>query len=296
MSALFFTSEVITDSRRRELSDNRFETLPSGVTHFEAAGPPDGPPVVFVHGLTTPMFIWDEQFDAFADRGYRVYRYDLLGRGLSDRPDVNYDADLYDRQLEEFLESVEPGRPVTLVGLSLGGVITARCAVRRPERVERLALVAPAGLAKQMPWWYSLLTAPWVAEVFFYGLAPAFFRYVGYRNLTTDPERRAKARELFRRQLDFAGYYRAILSTLRHGPVRCESEVYRSLGSLGCPVRAFWSRSDTVVPYRLRQRLESLVPRVEVRSVEEGEHTVNYDRPDAFNPWLAEVLNQDGGA
>ena len=56
--------------------------------------------VVLVHGFSVPYYIWDSTTTALAAAGYRVVRYDEYGRGLSDRPNVDYTADLYDRQLE----------------------------------------------------------------------------------------------------------------------------------------------------------------------------------------------------
>ena len=64
-----------------------YVSLGAGVTHFELAGPPDAQTVVLVHGFSVPYYIWDPTFDALAAAGFRVLRYDLFGRGWSDRPE-----------------------------------------------------------------------------------------------------------------------------------------------------------------------------------------------------------------
>jgi pimeloyl-ACP methyl ester carboxylesterase len=46
---------------------------------------------------------------ALANAGYRVLRYDQYGRGLSDRPNIEYTADVYDRQLGELLDALHIG-------------------------------------------------------------------------------------------------------------------------------------------------------------------------------------------
>lgn len=284
------TKPPLTDADRRRLSDNQFVDLSSGTTHVEVAGPPGGRPVIFVHGLTSPMFIWDEQFEVFAGRGYRVYRYDLFGRGLSDRPEVRYGTDLFVRQLRDLVDWIDPSEPMVLAGLSLGGGIVTEFTARHGDRVDCLFLVAPAGLPETMPWWYYLISAPVVAEVFYYTLGEILFRSFGHRNLTTNPDRRARASRAMTRQLEFGGYLRAIISTLRHGPVYGLGDSYETVGEMGCPVRAIWSRTDDVVPFELHERLEELVPQVELRSLEEGQHTINYDRPEPVNGWLREFL------
>jgi alpha-beta hydrolase superfamily lysophospholipase len=70
----------------RHGTTGQLATLSRGVTHYTLEGPQDGPLVVLIHGLTTPAFVWDGIAPVLVARGYRVLRYDLFGRGCSDRP------------------------------------------------------------------------------------------------------------------------------------------------------------------------------------------------------------------
>ncbi len=81
-----------------------FVALSDGCTHYELGGPQDGRPVALVHGFSVPYFIWDPTFRFLADSGFRVLRYDLFGRGFSDRPHLRYDIDLFCKQLRELLD------------------------------------------------------------------------------------------------------------------------------------------------------------------------------------------------
>ena len=84
------------------------------MVHYELEGPADGQPVVLVHGFSVPYYIWDPTFPALAAAGLRVLRYDLFGRGYSDRPDLPYTMELFVRQLKDLLEALQvnkPGRP-----------------------------------------------------------------------------------------------------------------------------------------------------------------------------------------
>jgi pimeloyl-ACP methyl ester carboxylesterase len=269
-----------------------FVELTDGYTHYELTGHEDDPLVVLVHGLTTPQFVWDYQMTALRRSGFRVLRYDLYGRGLSDRPRLRYDAAIFHRQLRELLESVGDQTPHALVGLSLGGAISVGATARNLVRPDRLFLIAPAGLPDRMPWWFYLAVLPGMIDLVEYALGEWYWSRVGPRNLSTDPEKRERARREMRTQLKFGGFHRALLSTIRYGPVYGQREYYRRLSEGSLPIRALWSREDSVVSPRMANVLERLIPRAEVSTVRGGCHTVNYDRPELVNPTLLDFLNR----
>jgi pimeloyl-ACP methyl ester carboxylesterase len=80
---------------------------------------------------------------ALGEAGFRVIRYDLYGRGFSDRPNVKYDAELYDRQLTQLLDGLRITTPVDLAGASMGGPIAAAYTCSHPARVRTLSLFDP---------------------------------------------------------------------------------------------------------------------------------------------------------
>ena len=58
-----------------------------GVTlHSTAAGNPDGPPLLFIHGFAQCGLCWREQFESALARDYRLVAFDLRGHGGSDKP------------------------------------------------------------------------------------------------------------------------------------------------------------------------------------------------------------------
>src|ERR1043166_1433761 len=79
----------LTDEVRRFVPGS-FARLADGITHYEFAGPPDAAIVVLIHGFSIPDYLLDPPFPALVSSGFRVLRYDLFGRGYSDRPDVTY--------------------------------------------------------------------------------------------------------------------------------------------------------------------------------------------------------------
>ena len=104
--------------------------------HHEVTGPADAPVVVLSNSLGTTLAMWDRQLEALA--GYRVVRYDLRGHGRSPVPDgPSTIADL-GGDLVALLDRLEIER-ASLVGVSLGGMISLWIAAHHPDRVDRLA-------------------------------------------------------------------------------------------------------------------------------------------------------------
>ena len=148
------------DETARRQADGSFISLTDGITHYELDGPENGRLVVLVHGFSTPYFIFDTTFEFLVNSGFRVLRYDLIGRGYSDRPRVDYNIQLFVRQLKDLLDALGL-KQVNLVGLSMGGPITTSFVSEYPEYVSRQVLIDPAG-AKRLAllWMLKALKLP----------------------------------------------------------------------------------------------------------------------------------------
>ena len=107
------------DDEVRASTSGSYIRLSNGFIHYELSGPDSGQPIVLVHGFSVPYFIFDPTFNFLTKAGWRVLRYDLFGRGFSDRPHVRYNIDLFVRQLKELLDALNIKR-VNLIGLSMG--------------------------------------------------------------------------------------------------------------------------------------------------------------------------------
>jgi pimeloyl-ACP methyl ester carboxylesterase len=111
----------------------------------ETFGSPVDPPVVLVMGATASMLWWPESFcSAIADRGYFVVRYDHrdTGRSTTGEPgEVTYSAEDLASDLVGVMDGLGLGS-AHLVGMSLGGYLSQIVAVRHPDRVVSLSLLA----------------------------------------------------------------------------------------------------------------------------------------------------------
>lgn len=101
------------------------------------------PTILLVHGATVPCWEFDRLVPHLRAAGLRTVRFDLFGHGLSDRTAVEYDFALFLGQALEVLDGMNADRPLTVLGHSFGAALAAAVTNQRPQRVERLVLVAP---------------------------------------------------------------------------------------------------------------------------------------------------------
>jgi pimeloyl-ACP methyl ester carboxylesterase len=109
----------------------------------------DGPPVVLLHGPGAYGAHWMEVIPGLVS-ACRVVVPDLPGLGASQVSDGALDADRVLSWLGELIERTCASPPV-LVGQTLGGAIAARFASRGGDRLSRLVLIDPFGMAPFQP-------------------------------------------------------------------------------------------------------------------------------------------------
>ncbi|NYH16413.1 pimeloyl-ACP methyl ester carboxylesterase [Paraburkholderia bryophila] len=91
----------------------------------QESGNPDGPSIIFIHGLLGSRLNWEEQVQSPELRQYRLITYDLRGHGLSDKPsgvEPYHDGRHWADDLDAVIEGSHAKKPV-VVGWSLGGVV-----------------------------------------------------------------------------------------------------------------------------------------------------------------------------
>ena len=283
-------SRPLNDAARAE-APGQFIKLSQGMTHYEQAGPEDGPPVVLVHGFSTPAFIWDPAFEALAKAGYRVLRYDLFGRGYSDRPAVIYDKDLFDTQLRELLDAVQVPRPFALAGLSMGGAIAGTYARRRRDQVKCLMLLDPAGLSMPVTWQERLVRAPVIGD-WFMKLFGDRVLVAGLSKDFNEPGDLSAYIEQYRVQMQFPGFKEALLSTIRSGVLTDAGDDFRAIGQTDLPVLLIWGEKDDVVPFSLHVPLRQLIPQAEFHAIPDAGHLPHREKPEMVTPILLDFLNR----
>jgi pimeloyl-ACP methyl ester carboxylesterase len=134
----------------------RFGTVPTSRARLSMLEAGDGTPVIAIHGLGATKGSFLPTVAALADR-FRVIAPDLPGFGDSDKPvAAPYDARYFAEAVIDLMDALDIER-AHLIGNSLGGRIALELALRDPERVGRLALLAPSLAWRRQRTWAPLL-------------------------------------------------------------------------------------------------------------------------------------------
>ncbi len=119
-----------------------------GETFIVACGPESAPPLLLFQGSGANTAMWMREVAAWAVH-FRVYAVDMIGEpGLSapSRPPLASEA--YALWLDDVMEGLSLTR-ASIVGVSLGGWLALDYATRRPNRVQSVVLLNPAGIGKE---------------------------------------------------------------------------------------------------------------------------------------------------
>jgi len=255
----------------------------------------DGPPIVFVHGLSGSWPNWLEQLPVFAAH-HRVVAIDLPGFGHSPMPAETITISLYARILDELMETLGVSA-ATVVGNSMGGFVGSELAIAYPERVERLVLVSAAGIStyrhrraeRLEP--YLRRVAPMVAAYTGWTATRSDWiaRRAGLRNISLGFVTRHPSRlpaPLVAEQIRGAGkpgFMQALRANIDY-PIR------ERLPEIACPTLIVWGDEDRVIPVGDASVFEELIPDSRKVIFADTGHMAMLERPVAFNELLAGFL------
>jgi pimeloyl-ACP methyl ester carboxylesterase len=275
------------DDAARKQAPGQFVQLSHGMVHYRSAGPADGQPVMLVHGFSVPDYAFDQTRKALADAGFRAISFDLYGRGWSDRPDVRYDRDLFAGELKELMDALHIQK-ASVVGLSMGGAVAGHFVALHPERVRSVVLIAPLTQPQDI----SVMAWPGLGE----WAARSWFLPSLANSQNEDfphPERLPGWGERFRPQMQYEGFGRAILSTIRNVVPYSSIPDFEAVGKSGVPVELVWGERDTTVPYAHHADVQRAIPRARFVSLPGIGHMSVVEDPAVTNPRLIEFLRQD---
>ena len=249
-----------------------------------------GPPLVFIHGVGagTSSFMWRKNFDELA-KDFRVYAFDLLGFGFSDKPAVApYSADLYVELITDFIREVS-GYPANVIGSSLGAAYAIRVADEHPELVNAMILNGPTGSD-------SLNRRPGMAGAAFYGLLQSPVLGTSFYNvMASERSIRDYAREnLFydhRRVTDRlvanlyatshqSGAQHAIAAFLAG---YLNTDTRSPFSRLTQPVVLVWGKQDSTTPLEHALSLAELNPRARLEVFDYCRMMPEQEQPEKFN-------------
>jgi 3-oxoadipate enol-lactonase len=249
---------------------------------YEAAGDPDQPALVFLHGIGGAARAWRGQLEAFAHR-YHAIAWDMPGYGGSAPLAATSIATLADT-LEEFLQQIGAAKPV-IVGHSIGGMIVQQWLAKYPRVAAAvvLAQTSPAFGKADGDWQKSFLDArlgPLDRGETLASLAPTLVKEL----VGDDPDANgvAVARDCMANIPEAS--YRANMLALMGFDQR------NALKDIKIPALVLSGSKDKNAPAPMMKKMASYIPSAKYVELEGAGHLVNLERPQAFNAALDQFL------
>jgi pimeloyl-ACP methyl ester carboxylesterase len=257
-------------------------------------GSEDGPPIVFIHGLSGSWQNWLENLPYFAQKR-RCIAMDLPGFGHSDMPREKISISGYARQVDALCEQLDLGACV-VVGNSMGGFVTAELAIRHPDRVDRACLAAAAGISSTNLRRRPLLTAARIVGAL--GAASA----AQNRLIVARPRLRwAFTNFVFRHPARIAAdlMYEQVRGAGKPGlydalDALTSYDFRDRLPEIKAPALIVWGEHDMLVPVEDAEEFERLIPQSRTVILEDTGHVPMLERPQKFNELLEELIEGRG--
>jgi pimeloyl-ACP methyl ester carboxylesterase len=168
----------------------------------------------------------------------------------------------------------------------MGGAVSAAFAAANPEYINKIVLIDPVYSPQKI----SLLRFPVIGEFIAYLFKIPHFPEIQMTDFHR-PERFPEWSELYREQMKYRGFRRAILSTLRNFLSRDPLAYYESI-KLNKKVLLIWGKEDKVTPFSDGEKLKSLLS-PEFLSIDEAGHLPHYEKPEIVNDAIIEFLKPD---
>ncbi len=242
-----------------EAAHEKSINITGSIAHYDVIG--TGEPLVLIHGLGGSRGWWVRNVGVLCEH-FTVYNLDLPGFGQMRRHPTPFSVLHAVTWLEAFLDTMRLER-VSLVGHSMGGLISAIFAAERPERLDRLVLAAPAiQLPSRRVMGY---VRPLLRETL--QLERSFWRILLWDGL------RAGFPTTLRAARDLLGYV-----------------LQDELSRIEAPALLIWGERDPLVPPEIGSDLQQKIRDSRLCVLKDAGHVLMYDHADDFNKAVLEFL------
>jgi esterase len=274
------------------MSENGFTSRTvsiNGLTFHYTDWGGSGAPLVMLHGLSGHARTWDHTAAALSDR-YHVLALDQRGHGDTDWA-PRYGLSPMSADLLGFLDALGLAK-VTLMGLSMGGLVSFVFTAAHPERVARAVImdigpeIAPAGSAN--------VASSLAAKDVFSSEDEAFAQARAANPRPADATLRHRLRHNLRPLPDGTLTFKYD-SALRRNPRTLfdltPDQLWAAWRAMACPVLLVRGADSDVLAADTAQRMLAENAGVSFASVPDCGHSITLDRPEglleAVSPWLA---------
>ena len=258
-------------------------------------GPHNAQLALMIHGWSSSWYAMSPLLPLMARR-FRCLAVDLPGYGNSPRLEGRTTIPRYADLLSKLISELSDG-PVVLVGHSMGGMISLTIAIRRPELVERMVLLAPT-ISGKLSAFIDMFVSPITMIERFPATNAALTALDPYMVRITDRLMRP-ASFAERSQISAEDYMRLRADARRSGQGRVRAECYAAmrandlrgrLSAVEAPALVIWGAEDNTVPLRDAGVVADELVNADLRIVPKAGHWPQFERPDLTIKMIAAYL------
>jgi len=273
------------DSFRKTINSGNFAELSNGFTYYNIDNRFNENTLVFIHGFSVPSYIWEKTYNSAKEKGFKVIKLDLYGRGFSDNPDLDYTDELFANQVIELLQELQITN-ATFLGLSNGGRVISKLADIKPNMVEKLVYVSASSFNNHKNTADKNVSKDEINE-FIKNRYPTISS--GQLSDFKYPENYPLWDDKYEELLKFKGFARALISTLKnHKNLDLEN---KEISDSNKKVYTIWGDSDSVVVYNdIKEKLNKLMPNRFEYIVPNSGHLPHIENQIDFERYLFDVV------
>ncbi len=255
--------------------------------------------LIFIHGLGSYLPVWKPNIDTLKAHN-RCIALDLPGYGKSSKGGFEYSMSFFAETLHGLMENLKIEK-ATFVGHSMGGQIAITFALKYPEKVNKLILIAPAGFetfkAEQIQLMESFSTSEQIKntpnqkiksnmEVNFYDMPPT-------------AEFMIQDRINMKEESDFSKYTQAVSKSVTG---MLEEPVFERLNDIQAPTMIIFGKEDKLIPNKffnaqlstsqVAQAGSQKIKNAQLHLIDKAGHLVNFEKAQLVNDFILAFIAQ----
>jgi len=264
-----------------------------GDVFYTVAG--EGEPVLLIHGIGAgaSSFEWRNNFKPLSEH-FTVYALDLLGFGLSDKPNIPYNAGVYVQLIRDFVMDVI-GSPTDIAASSHSAAYAVLVAHNHRLMIRRLLLSCPTGIgisSRKAPFSPALSTGlkvPIFGKSIYYGLT-------SQKGIESYLKTRVYADPANATPEVIGQYYRASHQPGAEGPIRAfmsgmlNVDIRDEFASLVQPVALVWGKESKITPVETAKRFTEANPQASLFILDHAAQLPHEENADDYNEIARKVF------